>query len=87
MRRAELSLGLILKPRSFVISSPTHALLLRPFDRAPSKELVVEFVQVNERTETGIKLAPCWGCLGLLEIEHGQYTNALSLNNYNIMLS
>ncbi|WAQ92694.1 hypothetical protein PtA15_17A176 [Puccinia triticina] len=70
MRRAELSLGLILKPRSFVISSPTHALLLRPFDKAPSKQLVVEFVQVNESTETGIKLAPCWGCLGLLEIEH-----------------
>ncbi|WAQ92696.1 hypothetical protein PtA15_17A178 [Puccinia triticina] len=33
MRRAELGLGLILKPRSFVISSPTHALLPRPFDK------------------------------------------------------
>ncbi|KAA1124794.1 inositol polyphosphate 5-phosphatase [Puccinia graminis f. sp. tritici] len=69
MKRAELSLGLILKPRSFVISSSTHALLLRPFDRSPSKQLIVEFVEVDETTETGIKLAPCWGCLGILEIE------------------
>lgn len=30
---------------------------------------MVEFVELHEGIDTGLKLAPCWGCLGLLEID------------------
>ncbi|POV95388.1 hypothetical protein PSTT_16312 [Puccinia striiformis] len=66
MRRPELSLGLTTKPRTLVISSASHALILRA---SPSKQLSVEFLGIDKRTQTGIKIAPCWGALGLLEIE------------------
>ncbi|PLW11810.1 hypothetical protein PCANC_18042 [Puccinia coronata f. sp. avenae] len=61
-----LSIGLVLHPRSFVISSPTHALAI---STAPNRQLQLAFVPRSAATKTGIRLAPCWGCLGIIEIE------------------
>ncbi|MBW0467869.1 hypothetical protein O181_007584 [Austropuccinia psidii MF-1] len=73
MRRAELNLSLLPKPRTFILSSSTHALIFRPAGNSQTRPLIVEFVNLEDiegQLQAATRITPCWGCLGFLEIEN-----------------